>query len=196
MDKLICQILKRNILNHKKPALWVITVVVIACTAAAVFLLANPVKMLELPDAASVLSMDMEQFNEYESLGAVTATDKGDIKSVLSALTGARKTLRSSVNDYPVQNSYLVIRLNLSEERRTLCLYSEGSAYYIEEPYIGVYRSSSDANAAIHKIYTDFTRYSMAENPKGGGTPWGEERHGGRSLLGTFLKKSATSFVE
>ena len=155
---------KRNILNYKKPAFWVVAIAVIACVAAAVFLLANPAKTLELPDAASVLSMDMEQFNEYESLGPVSITDSGDIENVLSALSGARKTLTPSVNDYPTQNNYLVARLNLSGERRTLCLYTEGNVYYIEEPYVGVYRSSRDASVEIYKIYNGGSKdvYALA----------------------------------
>jgi hypothetical protein len=143
-----------NIMNFKKPAVWMVITAVIACIAVTLLLLANPAKSLELPDAASVLSMDMEQFNEYESLGVVTITDSSNVESVLSALSGARKTLRQSVNDYPVQNNYLIVRLNLAGERRTLCLYAEGDAYYIEEPYVGIYRSDRNASVEIYKIYT------------------------------------------
>lgn len=144
----------KNIMNFKKPAVWMVIAAVIACIAVTLLLLANPAKSLELPDAASVLSVDMEQYNEYETLGAVTITDSSNVETVLSALSGARKTLRRSVNDYPVQNNYLIVRLNLAGERRTLCLYAEGNAYYIEEPYVGIYRSDRNASAAIYKIYT------------------------------------------
>ena len=144
----------KNIMNFRKPAVWMVITAVIACIAVTLLLLANPAKSLELPDAASVLSMDMEQFNEYETLGVVTITDSGNVETVLSALSGARKTLRQSVNDYPVQNNYLIVRLNLAGERRTLCLYAEGNAYYIEEPYVGIYRSDRNASVAIYKIYT------------------------------------------
>lgn len=144
----------QNIMNFKKPAAWMVITAVIACIAVTLLLLANPAKSLELPDAASVLSMDMEQFNEYETLGAVTITDSSNVETVLSALSGARKTMRQSVNDYPLQNNYLIVRLNLAGERRTLCLYAEGNSYYIEEPYVGIYRSDRNASVAIYKIYT------------------------------------------
>lgn len=143
-----------GLLWRRGPIGWVVIAAVIACLAVAVFLLANLTKTLELPADTSVLSIDMEQFNEYESLGAVTVTNSGDIETVLSALSGARKTLRQSVNDYPARNNYLVVKINLSEERRTLCLYSEGNAYFIEEPYVGIYRSTRDSSVAIYKIYT------------------------------------------
>lgn len=155
----------KNILNYKKPTFWVAAAVVIACAAATVFLLANPAKTLDLPEATAILSTDMEQFNEHESLGPVSITDSGDMETVLSALSGARKTLKQSVNDYPIQSNYLVIRLNLSEEQKTLCLYSEGNTYYIEEPYVGVYKSNRDTSVAIYKIYnTALTDASIPEN--------------------------------
>ncbi|MFZ7102381.1 MAG: DUF5301 domain-containing protein [Peptococcaceae bacterium] len=144
----------KNVMNYKKPAFGAVIAAVIVCIAVAVLLLANPAETPELPEAASVLSLDMEQFNEYESLGAVTVTDSGDMKTVLAALSGARKTLRQSVKDYPARNNYLVVKINLSGERRTLCLYSEGNVYFIEEPYAGIYRSTRDSSVAIYKIYT------------------------------------------
>lgn len=144
----------KNIMNFKKPAVWMVIAAVIACIAVTLLLLANPAKSLALPDAASVISVDMEQYNEYETLGVVTITDSSNVKTVLSALSGARKTLRQSVNDYPVQNNYLIVRLNLAGEIRTLCLYAEGNAYYIEEPYVGIFRSDRNASVAIYKIYT------------------------------------------
>lgn len=144
----------KNVMNFRKPTIWMVITAVIVCIAVALLLLADPTKVLDLPDTASVLSMDMEQFNEYESLGVVTITDSSNVETVLTALSGARKTLRQSVNDYPVQNNYLIVRLNLAGERRTLCLYTEGNTYYIEEPYVGIYRSDRNASAAIYKIYT------------------------------------------
>ncbi len=144
----------KNIMNFKKPAVWMVIAAVIACIAVTLLLLANPAKSLALPDAASVISVDMEQYNEYETLGVVTITDSSNVETVLSALSGARKTLRQSVNDYPVLNNYLIVRLNLAGERRTLCLYAEGNAYYIEEPYVGIFRSDRNASVAIYKIYT------------------------------------------
>ncbi len=157
----------KNIMKFKKPAVWMVIAAVIACIAVTLLLLANPAKSLELPEAASVLSMDMEQFTEYETLGAVAITDSSKVETVLSALSGARETLQQSVNDYPVQNNYLIVRLNLAGERRTLCLYAEGNTYYIEEPYAGIYRSDRNASAAIYKIYTGSGRIGNLPNTGG-----------------------------
>lgn len=143
----------KNVLNYRKPAFWVLIIAVAVVSLAAVCLLTNPIKTLALPEEGSVLFMEMEQFNG-ESLGHVIVREKSDINAALSAFAGARKTLQPSIHDYPTQAGYLVVRLILEGERRTLCLYTEGGVYYIEEPYIGVYSSSGDASAVIHEIYT------------------------------------------
>ncbi len=166
----------KNVLNYKKPAFRIVAIAVIAVAVAAVFLLANPVNTLKLPDTSSVLSMYMEQFNEGASLGPAAVNGSGDIETVVAALSGARKTFMPSVNDYPTQSNYLVVRLILRDEMRTLCLYAEGNAYYIEEPYIGVYRSSRDASVSIYKIYNGSQDVSTSDivGPKGPNIPENE----------------------
>ena len=147
----------KNMLNFKKPVAGVLIILVLAIILSSVCMLTNPALKLELPDATSVLSMEMEQINEGTSAGRATVTDSEDIKTVLSALSGAKKTLTQSVNDYPIQEIYLVVRLVLEREEKTLCLYTQGNGYYVEEPYIGVYKYKSDreTNVAIYKVYND-----------------------------------------
>lgn len=145
----------KNVLNYKRPSFWIVCAAVIAVVVAAVCLLTNPVKTLKLPDKNTVLSMEIEQFNERESLGSIKVVDGGNIEIVMSALSGGKKALRQSTNDYPTQSNYLIVRLVLEGEQRTLYLYSEGGSYYIEEPYVGVYESDRAASVAIHKIYTE-----------------------------------------
>ncbi|MBF4695563.1 DUF5301 domain-containing protein [Fusibacter ferrireducens] len=110
---------------------------------------------LDLPAPDKVQTMEMEQFNEGSSLGAIMISDKRRIANVVTALNGSRKVWRSSVNDYPTQQNYLIIRLNQKDEMRTLCLYSENESYYIEEPYVGVYSSNRLKSVEIYKIYTE-----------------------------------------
>ena len=163
MKKRAKRIVDGNPLNFQKPAAWVLFISVLAVILLSVCLLTNPelnpepALKLELPDAISVLSMKMEQINVGTSVGRTTVTDSEDIKTVLSALSGAQKTLTQSVNDYPTQENYLVVRLVLEKEEKTLCLYTQGNGYYVEEPYIGVYKYKSDreTNAGIYKIYND-----------------------------------------
>ena len=147
----------KNVLNYKKPAFWTLLVAVAVVILATVCLLTNPTETPKLPDVSAILSMEMEQFNDRTSVGTTIVTDQNEIKFVVAALTGARKTLKQSVNDNPTQNNYLVVRLSLEGEMRTLYLYTEGNGYYIEEPYIGVYKYIGDQDS-IKVVYERYTR--------------------------------------
>lgn len=148
-----------------KPAAWMLIISVLAVILLSVCLLTNPelnpvpnpAQKLEVPDPTSVLSMEMEQINEGTSIGRTTVKDSEDIRTVLFTLSGARKTLMQSVNDNPTQKNYLIVRLVLEREKKTLYLYTQGNGYYVEEPYIGVYKYKSDkeTNAEVYEIYND-----------------------------------------
>ncbi|MGC7872138.1 DUF5301 domain-containing protein [Desulfosporosinus sp. SYSU MS00001] len=163
MKKREKRIVGGNPLDFQRPGAWVLFISALAVILLSVCLLTNPevypesAPKLELPDATSVLSMKMEQIREGTSAGRTTVTDSEDIKTVLSALSGAQKTPTQSVNDYPGLENYLVVRLVLEKEEKTLCLYTHGNEYYVEEPYIGIYKYMSDkeTNAGIYKIYND-----------------------------------------
>lgn len=142
-------------LNFKKPAFWLISAAVVAAVVATIFLLTYEPQTLELPETASVFTVEMEQFNDRLSVGRSVITDAGQIETILSAMAGARKTLKRSVNDYPTQDNYLVVRLIMENETRTLCLYSEGGRDYIEEPYIGIYKTRGNAGEVLYRVYND-----------------------------------------
>ena len=144
----------KNVFNNKKPAFWIVCAAVVVAAVGAVLLMANPAQTLELPDTASVFTIEMEQFNDRLSVGRVVITGAEQIDAILSAMAGAKKTLRHSVNDYPAQDNYLVVRLIIENETRTLCLYSEGGEY-IEEPYAGIYKTHGNSGKVLYQVYTD-----------------------------------------
>lgn len=145
----------KNVLYYKRPAFWLVCVAAVATAAGAVLLTANPVQIFELPKTASVFTVEMEQFNDRLSVGPVVITDAEKIETILSAMAGAKKTLGRSVNDYPVQDKYLVVRLIMENETRTLCLYSEGGSEYIEEPYVGIYKTRGNSGKVLYQVYID-----------------------------------------
>lgn len=144
----------KNVLNYKKPRFWIVAVALVTVVAVCIGLLTNP-QSISLLNAGVVQTIEMEQFNDGSSLGSVTVIDHVSIENVLSNLTGAKKTMISSVNDSPTQNNYLKIRLMLPGESRTLFLYSDNGRHYIEEPYMGVYKSNRVRSTVIYKIYTE-----------------------------------------
>lgn len=145
----------KNVLNYKKLAFWIVCAAVIVVVVGAVLLMANPAQTLKLPDVASVFFVEMEQFNDRSSVGRVVITGAEQIDAVLSAMAGAKKTLRRSVNDCPTQDNYLIVRLIMENESRTLFLYSKGGRNYIEEPYVGIYKTRGNSSKALYRVYTD-----------------------------------------
>lgn len=145
----------KNVLNYKKPVFWIVCVAAVTAAVGAVFLLTYETQTLELPGTVSVFTVEMEQFNEGASVGRSVITDAGQIETILSAMAGAKKTLRRSVNDRPTQDNYLALKLILKEETRTLFLYSKGGRDYIEEPYAGIYKTRGNSSEVLYRVYTD-----------------------------------------
>ena len=143
----------KNVMNYKKPMFWIISFGLIIILIATIGLVSNP-QMIILPEPDVVQSMEMEQFNEGSNLGSVIITDEESIDAVVEVLSDSKKTMRYSTNDYPTQSNYLIVRLILEGEQRTLCLYSDNGSYYIEEPYVGIYKSKREASVATYRVYT------------------------------------------
>lgn len=145
----------KNVLNYKKPAFGVLFLAVTAVILAAMCLLTNPANRIKLPGVSLVQSIELEQINNNTSVGKTILTEPDDIKDVISDLSGAGKMRRQSVNDLPMQNNYLIFRINLADRTRTLYLYTEENRYYAEEPYAGIYqfRRNQDSMKAAYEKY-------------------------------------------
>ncbi len=144
----------RNVLNYRKPSFWVGTIVIVAVAIVGVCLIANPQQSIFLPEAEAVQLLQIEQINEGESLGIIRTDSTDDIYAVLSALAGAKQSLQLSTNELPETVNYFTVKLIMSDEERIIHLYMTGQSYYIEEPYIGVFKSNRDTSIAIAKVYT------------------------------------------
>lgn len=140
-------------LSYRRPAFWMICAAVAAVAAWIVLLLANPVQALELPDEEEVMAVEMGQFDDRLTIGRKFITDARQIRDILSAMAGAKKTHRHSVNDNPSERNYLTIKLMLKDGSRTLYLYSRGRRWYLEEPYAGIYRTRKTPARALYRIY-------------------------------------------
>lgn len=144
----------RNVLKYKKPAFWVVVVAVVAAAAVGICLIANPRQSIQIPSADIVGHMQIEQINEGESLGLVRTENAEEISAVLAAFSGAEKTFRQYVNEGPNTVNYFTVKLAMPGEVKTMHLYSEGQRYYIEEPYVGVFKSDRKASVTLAKVYT------------------------------------------
>lgn len=139
---------------NRKAVLWIIGAVVLVLFITGIFLLIKPARTIDLPDAEAVINAELEQYDDKLSIGQVTLTDKTDIEILLSALSGAGKTLQQSVHDAPLETDYLSITLNLNNEMKRLYVYSRNASHYVEEPYIAVYKLDKSASIEIYSLYT------------------------------------------
>jgi beta-lactamase regulating signal transducer with metallopeptidase domain len=148
----------KNVMNFKKPAVWAIAVLVVLVAALSVGFAANGAGKLALPDADSVTAIELEQFNNNETVGQAIIEGKTEISAILYAISGATKTHAPSVNDSPTADNYLVVRLKLADAQRTLYLYTDGGNY-IEEPYSGTYR----AGGTFDDVYAVYNAHLQAD---------------------------------
>ncbi len=139
-------------MNHKKPVFWLIFITIAGVVGISISLLRNAA-MIELPDKDAVQSLELEWMNQALPQQKVTFTDKEQIHGTLKELAGGIKTMRWSVHDYPYQENVLILRWNLENERRTFCLYEEAGSFYLEEPYMAIYRVNRKTHAALLRLY-------------------------------------------
>ena len=57
---------------------------------------------------------------DHALLGEITIIEKNSIGDILNALSGATKTLRPAIYDYPTGSDYLIIRVHQNDNRGIL----------------------------------------------------------------------------
>ena len=87
----------------------------------------------------------------------VTAIDGGKIypsedgaKEILHIIGNAEPTRSQSVNDQPTNvDAYGTIIVNANGESTTFYYYEKGGTYYVEQPYVGIYRLDFNPEAIM-----------------------------------------------
>lgn len=145
----------KRIAKQPKTLIISLAIVVVVAVAAVALTFGGAAKKIPvvLPQSSEVIGITIEQINEGESLGAIQTSQKEDVEQVLNALAATDKTLRESINDVPNRDNYFQIDIDDSSARR-FYLYNDGEKYYVEEPYVGVYRTNRETSVAIAKVYT------------------------------------------
>ena len=143
----------KNVLNYKKPTFWVILFTLFVIGFVGIGLLANPVqKSIELPNVKEVERIQVEQVQEGNSLGQLRISDKTEMEALLNALANGKTTRRQSVNDFPNVKNYFKIEIFV-DDSQTFYLYKINDTYYVEEPYVGIYKAESELHGIVEEIY-------------------------------------------
>lgn len=115
-----------------------------------------------LPQSNEVTGINLEQINGGMTLSVISISQKSTVEQLLEALTHTNKTLRASVNDAPNQTDYLQIDIVGSSNRR-FYLYKDGNKYYVEEPYVGIYKTNYETNLTVENMVDGKTTINVQE---------------------------------
>ena len=90
---------------------------------------------LHLPNEKAALSVDITSHGR-----TLKYTEEDWIVDFLYLIRTAEPTNRLSVQDFPAVTDYVTADIHFQEETVTLYLYRDKGAYYVEQPYQGIYR--------------------------------------------------------
>ena len=126
----------------KKIIIPIIVVVVLAVLIGGGYLVmdrlfpkADPI---DIPSASSVASMTVIK-NISRQDGEPREIASADIDSILSLLSEAEPTRKTSVQDSPDAKTYYEIAVKTSERTHSFYVYFESGTCYVEIPYEGIY---------------------------------------------------------
>jgi hypothetical protein len=143
-------------MKRKKVIIICISIVALALLIASFFVKTGWNSRIEIPRADMVQKIEMELTSYDAGVSVVTADNQGDVNSILSGLSKARKasiTWYSAANDVPSAQEFLMVRIHTDSESTTLYLYYENSRYYVYAPYVGVYRIDQNTGWNIHQLF-------------------------------------------
>ena len=107
----------------------------------------------DLPKADDVTSVEIQLYNHGEAPDAVIIADQARIDFILGELSSGQKTMDQSIHDAPAVSNYLAFNIQIADRTRRLFLYAENDKYYIEEPYIGIYKTDKIVYQALYAVY-------------------------------------------
>ncbi len=141
----------------KQPkTLRITSAIVVVIAVAAVLITFGGVKKkvpIVLPQSNEVTGIIMNRVIHGELQEAMPINQKKVVEQVLKALSQTDMTLRESVNDAPNKKDFFQIDIDGLSTRR-FYLYDDGYQYYVEEPYVGIYKTNRETQDTIEKIYS------------------------------------------
>lgn len=97
-----------------------------------------------------------------ENIVSVTVSDNNNeeveisnelLEKLVSGIANAKPTRKQSVNDYPTANPHYEIEIRTNERLYCYFVYEEGSVYYIELPYEGVWRTDAEFYGMVLQLF-------------------------------------------
>lgn len=100
---------------------------------------------IDLPDNDAVKSIDISSID-----GDKIELSEDGMKEILHIVRDAEPTRSQSINDQPTNlDAYGTIVINTNEESTVLYYYEKNGKYYVEQPYVGIYRLDFNPEAIM-----------------------------------------------
>ncbi len=112
---------------------------------------------ITLPESGDVNVLYLSFVKEGTDKGNVEVNDTQVINNILKLLAGARKSLQAFVQDTPLTKSYFKISLKMPSKNHIMYLYNYKNSYYLEEPYLAVYKISKTDYKKLSSTYISLT---------------------------------------
>lgn len=96
------------------------------------------------PDESKVVSITVAKDEGEEK-----QVDEDDYLPLLSCIRNAVPTVKDSVNDRPYAESYYTLTVSTEDMQYRYFVYQKGSQYYIEMPYMGIYKTHEIINLIL-----------------------------------------------
>ena len=144
----------KNILGYKKITIGATTLLAVILLIFTIFVFTSPSR-IELPKINEIAYLEIEEYNDFVSVGPTKLTEESTKEMFLDIIKGARKTIRISTNELPSIPDYLSVRMVLDNGiLRIYHIYEDNGLLYVEEPYVGIYSINKNK-----KIYDEFEEY-------------------------------------
>lgn len=88
------------------------------------------------PDETKVVSITVA-----EGEGEAREIPEEDFLPLLTCVRNAVPTMKDSVNDTPYEKEYYTLTVSTEWEQYRYYVYKKGSQYFIEMPYMGIYKA-------------------------------------------------------
>lgn len=138
-------------MKKKKIVILAVIVFGVICLATLAFFVTRKSYTLNLPEKDKIVSIDIEENGQL-----LYISNEEKIETIFNIISNNnKKTYKSSINDIPTKfNTLMKISFNYeSDVASVIYLYTKDGAYYMEQPYNGIYRLNGEDFAKIEEYF-------------------------------------------
>lgn len=127
-------------------------------------------KKVELPDSASIESIDLKFTDDAGTSSGPVSIDDEEKQTIMELIQTTCKYQGESVYDNPQEVAYISVGIHAKteEESQTIYVYKKGADYYVEQPYTGIWTTTEELYNMIdsyaEREKTGFTTQDLTDS--------------------------------